>query len=110
MSKYLYSACLGIVYSTPKDNAVAERFMRTFKKHIINGKNIQEFISEKSINNKKIKSYRFIVRKYVEDALEEGLESVEESLQDLDFHKKVNQLLPKKKKYWETQLLRNPIN
>lgn len=28
--------------NTPTDNAVAERFMRTFKKHLINGKTFEQ--------------------------------------------------------------------
>ena len=39
--------------NTPKDNPVAERFMRTFKEHQINGRTFHKsyFIKLKSIRN-----------------------------------------------------------
>ena len=41
--------------NTPTDNAVAERFMRTFKEHKINGKIIEQSIQEAVISNKPLR-------------------------------------------------------
>ena len=53
--------------NTPTDNSVAERFMRTFKEHKINGKIIEQAIQE--VAHLKLKatpaSYRSIVNNYV---------------------------------------------
>nr|YP_010472369.1 hypothetical protein N4L43_pgp140 [Pleurosigma intermedium]UVG41980.1 hypothetical protein [Pleurosigma intermedium] len=53
--------------NTPTDNAVAERFMRTFKEHKINGKIIEQSIQEAIISNTSpgSKSYRNIVNNYI---------------------------------------------
>ena len=48
--------------NTPTDNGVAERFMRTFKEHKINGKIIEQSIQEAIILNKRPRS---ILNKYI---------------------------------------------
>ena len=50
--------------NTPTDNAVAERFMRTFKEHRINGKTIEQSTQEAILSGSK--SYRSIVELYTE--------------------------------------------
>ena len=51
--------------NTPKDNAVAERFIRTFKEHKINDKTFQqELIHQKEINSK-FQGYRKIFSLYI---------------------------------------------
>lgn len=49
----------------PKDNAVAERFMRTFKEHKINNKTFQEELFNQIEINSKFKGYRKIFNLYV---------------------------------------------
>jgi transposase InsO family protein len=49
--------------NTPTDNAVAERFMRTFKEHSINGKTLQEFIFDELKLYGEVKSYRKVINK-----------------------------------------------
>lgn len=49
----------------PKDNAVAERFMRTFQNHRINGKRFQEEIFEQLENNPKFQGYQKIFNLYL---------------------------------------------
>ena len=44
--------------NTPKDNPVAERFMRTFKEHKINGKTFQQELFYQIEINSKFKGYR----------------------------------------------------
>jgi len=55
--------------NTPRDNAVGERFMRTFKQHEINGKIMEQAIQEIFITNvvshSKNKKYRSIINTYV---------------------------------------------
>jgi putative transposase len=51
--------------TTPTDNPVAERLMRTFKEHSINGKPLQEFLFDELELYGEIKSYQKIVNKYV---------------------------------------------
>jgi integrase/recombinase XerD len=52
--------------ATPTDNAVAERFMRTFKEHKIDGKTFQESLYEKIANDPGFRQYRSLVRQYVD--------------------------------------------
>ena len=49
----------------PKDNAVVERFMRTFKEHKINNKTFQEELFNQVEINSKFKGYRKIFNLYV---------------------------------------------
>ncbi len=49
----------------PKDNAVVERFMRTFKEHKINDKTFQEELFYRIEINSKFKGYRRIFNLYV---------------------------------------------
>lgn len=51
--------------ASPKDNAVIERFMRTFKKHKINDKTFQEELFYQIELNKQFKGYRKISYLYV---------------------------------------------
>jgi integrase len=51
--------------ATPTDNPVAERLMRTFKEHSINGKTLQEFIFDELELYGEVKSYRRVINKYV---------------------------------------------
>jgi hypothetical protein len=53
--------------NTPTDNAIAERFIRTFKQHQINGKTVEQMVQEVIITNPKIasKSYRNIVNNFI---------------------------------------------
>ena len=55
--------------NTPTDNAVAERFMRTFKEHQIDGKIIELAIQEAYIpyqkNETKTKGFKSIINKYI---------------------------------------------
>jgi len=51
--------------NTPKDNAVAERFMRTFKEHKINNKIFQEDIFYQVEINSQFRGYRKVFSKYV---------------------------------------------
>ena len=46
--------------NTPTDNAVAERFMRNFKEHLIDGSNLQE-----TLTNSEFKFRNSIIRKFV---------------------------------------------
>lgn len=48
----------------PKDNAVDERFMRTFKQHKINDKTFQEELIYQIENNPKFKAYRKLFFQY----------------------------------------------
>ena len=50
--------------NTPTDNAIAERFMRTFKEHLIDGKTIEQFVQESALLGSK--SYRNIVNLFVQ--------------------------------------------
>ena len=49
--------------NTPTDNAVAERFMRTFKEHQVNGKTFEQAIQESLISG--LKSYRSITNIFI---------------------------------------------
>ena len=51
--------------SKPKDNPVAERFMRTFKEHKIDGRTFQEELFYQLENNSKFRGYRKIFNLYV---------------------------------------------
>ena len=51
---------------TPTDNAVAERLMRTFKSHKINGMSIQESLDFTLRNKPDFKHYRSLVKRYVD--------------------------------------------
>ena len=48
--------------NTPTDNAIAERFMRTFKEHKINGKVIEQAVQESVMSGEK--SFRSIINIY----------------------------------------------
>lgn len=50
--------------NTPTDNAVAERFMRTFKEHLINGKTFEQATQESIISGSK--SYKSILNIYIQ--------------------------------------------
>jgi transposase InsO family protein len=71
-----YFRCSMSRHATPTDNSVTERYNRTFKyhkyqqkflKHKLDGSTIQETIDITLKQNPKFKSYRSIVKKYVED-------------------------------------------
>jgi len=47
----------------PTDNAVAERFMRTFKEHEIEGKPFEDLVQEVSVS--RFKSYINIVKLFI---------------------------------------------
>jgi len=51
--------------NTPTDNAVAERFMRTFKEHRIDRNTIEEELQAQLILDPKFKSFRSVINKYV---------------------------------------------
>lgn len=51
--------------NTPTDNAVAERFMRTFKEHQVNGKTYEQVIQESLILGSK--SYRSITNLFIKN-------------------------------------------
>jgi hypothetical protein len=53
--------------SKPRDNSVAERFMRTFKEHVINKKTFQEELFYQIEINSKFKGYRKFFNLYVRD-------------------------------------------
>jgi integrase len=53
--------------NTPKDNPVAERFMRTFKEHKINDKTFQEELFHQIEINSQFKGYRRIFNLYVKN-------------------------------------------
>lgn len=53
--------------NTPKDNAVAERFMRTFKEHKINNKTFQQELFHQIEINSRFRKYRRIFNLYVKD-------------------------------------------
>ena len=50
--------------NTPTDNAVAERFMRTFKEHLISGKTFEQATQESIISGSK--SYKSILNIYIQ--------------------------------------------
>ena len=50
--------------NTPTDNAVAERFMRTFKKHQVGGKTFEQATQESIISGEK--SYRMILNIFIQ--------------------------------------------
>ena len=51
--------------NTPTDNAVAERFVRTFKEHRINGTTIEEKLSDYLAVEPNFNSYRAVLNEYV---------------------------------------------
>lgn len=53
--------------NSPKDNAVAERFIRTFKEHKIDDKTFQEELLSQLEMNSKFKGYRKIFNRYVKN-------------------------------------------
>lgn len=53
--------------NTPKDNPVAERFMRTFKKHKINNKTFQQELFHQIEINFRFRGYRRIFNLYLKD-------------------------------------------
>ena len=53
--------------NTLKDNPVAERFMRTFKKHKINNKTFQQELFHQIEINSRFRGYRRIFNLYVKD-------------------------------------------
>ena len=53
--------------NTPKDNAVAERFMRTFKEHKIKNKTFQQELFHQIEINSGFRGYRKIFNLYVKD-------------------------------------------
>ena len=50
--------------NTPTDNAVAERFMRTFKEHKVGGKTFEQVIQESIISGEK--PYRMILNIFIQ--------------------------------------------
>ena len=66
--------------NSPKDNPVAERFIRTFKEHRINGKTFQEELFYQIEINSKFKGYRKIFNLYVKDLnLKPNLKSMQKA-------------------------------
>lgn len=53
--------------NTPKDNPVAERFMRTFKEHQINGRTFQQELFYQIEINSKFKGYRKVFNFFVKN-------------------------------------------
>ena len=51
--------------NTPTDNSVAERFMRTFKEHRINGRIMEQEIQEAVIMNRGNRKFSSIINKYI---------------------------------------------
>ena len=51
--------------NTPTDNAVGERFMRTFKEHKIDGLTIEEKIQDCLFKDPNFKSFLLIINKYI---------------------------------------------
>ena len=51
--------------SSPKDNSVCERYIRTFKNFKLNGRNLERTLKEKLNEDSSFKSYRVIVSEYV---------------------------------------------
>ena len=51
--------------NSPKDNAVVERFIRTFKEHKINGKTFQNELLSKIDHNPNFRGYRRIFNSYI---------------------------------------------
>lgn len=52
--------------NSPKDNSVAERFMRTFKEHRIDGRTFQEEIFRQIEINSKFRGYRKVFNEYIQ--------------------------------------------
>jgi hypothetical protein len=52
--------------NTPTDNAVAERFMKTFKEHKINGITIEDLLTRYTLKNPNFRNSRSILNQYVE--------------------------------------------
>ena len=72
--------------NTPKDNAVAERFMRTFKSHKINNKTFQEELFYQIEINSKFKGYRKTFNLYVKNlSLKPNKKSNSKSPEQHDF-------------------------
>ena len=72
--------------STPKDNAVAERFMRTFKEHPINNRTFQQELFYQIEINSKFKGYRKMFNSYVKDLnLKPNKKSKNESPEQYDY-------------------------
>jgi transposase InsO family protein len=51
--------------NTPTDNSVAERFMRTFKEHQINGTTFEQELNTQLSFNQSFKSFRIVLNKYI---------------------------------------------
>jgi transposase InsO family protein/integrase len=51
--------------NTPTDNAVAERFMKTFKEHKINGVTIEDLLTGYTLENPNFRNSRSILNQYV---------------------------------------------
>ena len=51
--------------NTPTDNSVAERFMRTFKEHKINGKSIEQEIQQAVLTNVGNKKFSSIINNFI---------------------------------------------
>ena len=50
--------------NTPTDNAVGEKFMRTFKEHKIHSITIEEKLQANSLNNSNFSSFRSVISQY----------------------------------------------
>ena len=53
--------------NTPTDNAVGERFMRTFKEHVIDRLTIEEKIQKCLFKDSNFKSFRSIINQYIKN-------------------------------------------
>ena len=51
--------------NTPNDNDVTERFIRTFKEHVVNGKSFEEEVYSQMLVNMNFKEYRKIFNLYI---------------------------------------------
>lgn len=52
-------------HRVPRDNAVMERFVRTFKEHKIRGLTIEEYITQEKLKDPDFKTYRKAMTRYV---------------------------------------------
>lgn len=78
----------------PKDNAVAERFMRTFKEHKIEGKTFQEELFHQIEINARFRGYRKIFNLYVKSLnLKPNSKSQDKSPEQHDINSKTASML-----------------
>ncbi len=76
--------------NTPKDNEVAERFMRTFKEHKINNKTFQQELFHQIEINSRFRGYRRIFNLYVKHLdLKPNLKSNRKAPEQLDIEASV---------------------